>query len=207
MLNHEQTGRNQMSHIENKAALPTVAQLMKSTALTLFVATGLLVTTVLPAEYGIDPTGVGKVLGLTKMGEIKEALHGEEGQAIAQTINGSIPEAKTTSKMPVAAARTDEMTVVLKPDQATEIKLSMKKGDVVQYRWQSTGPLNVDAHGDAAGISYHGYGKDRQIGEKQGSIEAEFDGAHGWYWRNRTDSDVTLKITTDGQYTSIKKVL
>ncbi len=196
-----------MSHIENKAALPTVAQLMKSTALTLFVATGLLVTTVLPAEYGIDPTGVGKVLGLTKMGEIKEALHGEEGQAIAQTINGSIPEAKTTSKMPVAAARTDEMTVVLKPDQATEIKLSMKKGDVVQYRWQSTGPLNVDAHGDAAGISYHGYGKDRQIGEKQGSIEAEFDGAHGWYWRNRTDSDVTLKITTDGQYTSIKKVL
>ncbi|MFK7893980.1 MAG: transmembrane anchor protein [Granulosicoccus sp.] len=31
----------------------------------------------LPAEYGIDPTGVGSVLGLTEMGEIKEQLHAE----------------------------------------------------------------------------------------------------------------------------------
>ena len=29
---------------------------------------------VLPAEYGIDPTGVGRALGLTQMGEIKVQL-------------------------------------------------------------------------------------------------------------------------------------
>lgn len=31
----------------------------------------------LPAEYGIDPTGVGGLLGLTEMGEIKQQLAGE----------------------------------------------------------------------------------------------------------------------------------
>lgn len=31
----------------------------------------------LPAEYGIDPTGVGRVLGLTPMGQIKQQLYAE----------------------------------------------------------------------------------------------------------------------------------
>jgi hypothetical protein len=35
------------------------------------------VTAVLPAEYGIDPTGAGRALGLTQMGEIKTQLHDE----------------------------------------------------------------------------------------------------------------------------------
>ena len=31
----------------------------------------------LPAEYGIDPTGVGRLTGLTEMGEIKQQLAAE----------------------------------------------------------------------------------------------------------------------------------
>ncbi len=31
----------------------------------------------LPAEYGVDPTGVGRTLGLTQMGEIKQQLYAE----------------------------------------------------------------------------------------------------------------------------------
>ncbi len=42
--------------------------------LALAAAGTLLVCVVLPAEYGIDPTGVGRVLGLTQMGEIKTRL-------------------------------------------------------------------------------------------------------------------------------------
>lgn len=32
---------------------------------------------VLPGEYGVDPTGVGRLLGLTQMGEIKQQLYAE----------------------------------------------------------------------------------------------------------------------------------
>jgi hypothetical protein len=41
------------------------------------IARGILVTAVLPAEYRIDPTGVGRVFGLTQMGEIKQHLAAE----------------------------------------------------------------------------------------------------------------------------------
>ena len=63
------------------AELPTTGQLNKATALAVCVAAALLVTTILPAEYGIDPTGMGRVLGLTEMGRVKRAQ-----QALGKTV-------------------------------------------------------------------------------------------------------------------------
>ncbi len=60
--------------------LPSTVMLIKSTILAAVVAGILLVTVVMPAEFGIDPTGLGKALGLKKMGEIKASL-AEEAQA------------------------------------------------------------------------------------------------------------------------------
>ena len=54
--------------------LPSTSQLIKSTILAALGAGVLLVTMVMPSEYGIDPTGAGKLLGLTEMGEIKQSL-------------------------------------------------------------------------------------------------------------------------------------
>ena len=45
--------------------LPTTGRLLKSTLVAAAIAGALLVTAVLPAEYGIDPTGIGRALGLT----------------------------------------------------------------------------------------------------------------------------------------------
>lgn len=56
-----------------RSELPSVRQLNKATAFAAATAAILLVTTVLPAEYGIDPTGVGSALGLTAMGDGKQA--------------------------------------------------------------------------------------------------------------------------------------
>lgn len=51
--------------------LPTVSSLVRSTLAAAAVGALLTVTCVLPAEYAIDPTGIGRMLGLTQMGEIK----------------------------------------------------------------------------------------------------------------------------------------
>lgn len=56
------------SDMPNRAELPTTKQLIRSTLLALVGASLLLITVVLPAEYAIDPTGVGRVIGLTDMG-------------------------------------------------------------------------------------------------------------------------------------------
>ena len=42
------------------------------------VASAIVVCAVLPAEYGIDPTGVGRLLGLTQMGKLKVVMAQEE---------------------------------------------------------------------------------------------------------------------------------
>ena len=64
----------------NLDELPTSAQLIKSTIIAAVAAVVILVTIVLPSEYGIDPTGIGKAVGLAEMGEIKVQL-AEEAEA------------------------------------------------------------------------------------------------------------------------------
>lgn len=55
--------------------------------------------------------------------------------------------------------------------------------------------------------SSHSYSKERQIQKSIGTLVAAFDGSHGWFWRNRTNRDVTLQLTTTGEYQEIKRVI
>ena len=54
-----------------RADLPSKGKLIRSTIIAAIAAATLLLTAILPAEYGIDPTGIARVLGLTEMGDIK----------------------------------------------------------------------------------------------------------------------------------------
>ena len=62
------------AEIPSRAELPSTVQLVKSTIIAVVAAAVILVTVVLPAEYSIDPTGIGRALQLTQMGEIKKQL-------------------------------------------------------------------------------------------------------------------------------------
>ena len=60
-----------------KADLPSTARLVRSSVIAGGSALAILVTVVLPSEYGIDPTGFGRLTGLTTMGQIKMQLADE----------------------------------------------------------------------------------------------------------------------------------
>ena len=62
------------SQIPSSNELPSSSKLIKSTIIAIIVAVVLTVTVVFPAEYGKDPIGIGSLLGLTNMGEIKQSL-------------------------------------------------------------------------------------------------------------------------------------
>lgn len=139
--------------------LPSSRQLVRSTALALVTAVGLLVTVVMPSEYAIDPTGVGGALGLTQMGELKITLTQEaltdaappQAVAPAPQMAQVQPAAKPVAEPVVAApvSKTDQMTVTLKPGEGTEIKLEMLKNRTVSYQWTTAGgPVNYDTHGE-----------------------------------------------------------
>lgn len=80
--------------------LPSARALLRSTLVALVIAGTLLLTVVLPAEYGIDPTGAGRVLGLTQMGEIKVRLAREaadDAAADAAALDAAEAEATAVS--------------------------------------------------------------------------------------------------------------
>ena len=84
----------------------------------------------------------------------------------------------------------------------------MGKGNKVQYAWSTNGgKANFDVHADSKtlGIDYHQYSKGSSQSE-QGTLEAAFDGSHGWFWRNRTSNPITITLKTKGEYTDIKQV-
>lgn len=211
---------SQMPKLED---LPTSRQLVRSTLVAAAAAGALLVTVVLPSEYGIDPTGIGRVVGLTEMGEIKMQL-AEEAAAdaaldaqLAATTSGPAPApAGASTSVPADASpafvaettRTDEMSVSLAPGEGAEIKITAPEGASIAFDWSvAGGHVNYDTHADAPGISYHGYAKGRASTGEEGKLVAAFDGNHGWFWRNRSGVPVTVTLRTEGDYTAIKRVV
>ena len=105
-----------------------------------------------------------------------------------------------------SAGRSDEVSFTLAPGEGAEIKLVMRQGARVNYTWSSAGgPINFDAHGDAPGQSIS-YEKGRSVDADDGVLEAAFEGNHGWFWRNRGESDVTVTLRTDGDYIELKRL-
>lgn len=206
-------------NIPTDRELPSTKKLIKSTIIAAVAAAILLVTIVMPAEYGIDPTGVGKIIGLQKMGEIKVSLAEEANQDnVADAVESSKAvvaiepekEVKPVEQYPASnsVVRNDEVTLSLAPNEAAEIKVDLKKGQKVHYEWLSTGKINFDNHGDSKehNIRYHPYSKGVSTASDKGVIEAAFDGSHGWFWRNRGKETVTLTLTINGEYSDIKRV-
>jgi hypothetical protein len=202
----------------SRAELPTTRQLLRSTLIAAVSAVVLLYTVVLPAEYGVDPTGIGKALGLTEMGEIKTRLVKEAAEDAAATPNAppaaanpavsSATNAPTALAAPVANGPNwrDEMSFTLTPGQGTEIKLKMKEGEKALYAWSvQGGVVNFDTHGDGAGRSIS-YEKGRGVASDDGELIAAFTGNHGWFWRNRGQADVTVVLKTGGDYSDMKRV-
>ena len=206
------------TNIPTHVELPSSKQLVRSTLIAAAAAGAILVAVVLPAEYGVDPTGAGTVLGLTKMGQIKMQLAAEaeaDRMASAQAGPAVAPAAATPAAQrptaptlpPPAGTRSDEMAVTLSPGEGAEVKLTMVEGAQANFSWTvSGGVVNFDLHGDGGGRSAR-YEQGRGVPGAEGVLEAAFDGNHGWYWRNRGQSPVTVTLRTNGAYSEIRRAI
>lgn len=212
--------------------LPSTRKLVRSTVIALLTAVGLLVTVVMPSEYAVDPTGVGRALGLTQMGELKIIL-AQEALADAAPPQAAAPASTSTpapapapapqvaqvqpiakpvaqpAPTPTSALKTNQMSVTLKPGEGTEIKLEVLKDKSVSYEWTAVGgPVNFDTHGEPYNGEkgyFYSYSKGKQVKSDKGEFTAIFDGTHGWFWRNRSNNDVTIALKTTGDYLSVKQ--
>lgn len=176
-----------------------------------------LVTVVLPAEYGIDPTGVGEALGLTSMAaapsrtfEIVDVIGGNETYREVE-----LPEFGEPVPLPNPAVHQDQpqpfitrtLDITIPPEQQTEIKTVLQAGKSLLYTWRvDRGQVYVDFHGHdpAAGDAYWVRYKEQQEGAgNNGSLVAPFDGEHGWYWLNYNEYPVVITLTVSGYFDDV----
>lgn len=199
-----------------RADLPTSAKLIRSTVLAILTAAAVLITIVLPAEYGMDPTGIGKALGLKAMGEIKtqlaaEALADAKADAAAATPAAAISTSGQAAQPATAemAAKADEISVTLAPGAGTEVKMDMDGGAKVSYEWHASGgKVNHDTHGEplnGPANAFHRYLKENDVEGRSGDLTAQFAGSHGWYWRNRGTTPVTITVKVSGDFKNLKQ--
>lgn len=162
----------------------TTTSLTKATVLAFTIAVVALVLVILPAEYNIDPTGVGEKLGLTVF------------NAPAETVTNETVAASSTGEQ-------DSVVVTVPAGRGVEYKLAMKQYQKVTYEWQtSAGEVYVDLHGEPAGDTT-GYFESYTIAsapQMKGSFTAPFAGSHGWYWKNNGVEDVQIQLIFSGDY-------
>ncbi|ASV31587.1 hypothetical protein [Maribacter cobaltidurans] len=197
-------------------------KIIKATIISLLIGAALLVIAVLPAEYGIDPTGAGKLIGFSKL-YVPEDPQANNLAAIAsntsaQTIKlekaGSGPnverplEADNPPPTTQLNLREDETKVIVPAGKGIEFKLNMLKYGKMKYEWTTSNNeiLYFDFHGEVKqeGEVKEVYFESYTIANSNnmvGTFYAPYEGKHGWFFRNNSNEDVTVYFRLKGQYT------
>ena len=176
--------------------------LIKSTAVAAVAAIAVLLFAVLPAEYNIDLTGIGKLLGLTSLAETT-------GEFASTPLSA---DGLATAHAHPHAAQNRTLDIVLKPYDEVEYKALLPQGEPMLYSWStSQGDVYYDFHGEPSEPEKYeeGFFEDYEQGDAasaHGSFIAPFAGHHGWYWLNYNDFDVTITLQASGYYEDIAEM-
>ncbi|MBL4765953.1 MAG: hypothetical protein JKX67_11885 [Colwellia sp.] len=169
----------------------TKTTLFKYSLFSMIFAAITLVTMILPAEYNIDPTGIGQALGLTVFNNVAAETTSAASQKIAE---------KTTQKTTGAV---ENIEIIVPAQSGVEYKFIMAQHQKLSYQWLTNGTaLYFDLHGEPEGDST-GYFESYAIATltgMTGSFTTPFSGVHGWYWKNTSNTAVVVQLTVKGDY-------
>lgn len=165
-------------------SLKTMIISMISAVLLAFI---ILVAFIGPAEYGIDPTGLGKSLGLT---------------VLAQPLQESVKKVESCPTGVQLADWQDIVKITISAKSGLEYKFYLQKNAEIIYAWSSEGVLYYDFHGEPAGdkTGYFKSYRETTASVSEGVLTAPFTGTHGWYWTNDTNKAIQITLKTKGQY-------
>lgn len=105
--------------------------------------------------------------------------------------------------------RADEVEIPVPANSDLEYMLDMKHGHSVAYQWRSTDISNpelllAEFHGHTIRDSEEPgevmFYKQGRGDNSDGYLVAPFDGVHGWYFSNETDSDISVTLLLSGFY-------
>ena len=165
--------------------VPSNSDLLKAISIAFLIALVISISVVLPTEFGIDPTGIGSLLGVDKL-SVEENVQ----EPIVRAGEGELE------------FRQDEVDIAIPADSGLEYKFFLAAHSNITYEWNSTSPLYFDMHGEPDGDTsgyFESYGAST-TDDIRGSITVPFSGSHGWYWRNDTAEVINVHLKTLGNY-------
>ena len=105
--------------------------------------------------------------------------------------------------MSESTASQQVIEITVPANKGIEYKLQMEQYDKVTYEWMTDGSsLYVDLHGEPEGDTT-GYFESYAIATldtMKGSFTAPFNGSHGWYWKNTSNSPIAIQLILNGQF-------
>lgn len=216
-----------MTELENesKTAAPSRQSLVKGALWTFVAAAVITVLFVLPAEYGVDPTGLGEKIGLMRFA----GTAAPEVDTEPRIVEGSFPvvspddpfdfyEPETLgdpfSRTHEGEFKTASMVIALEEFEQVEVKAVMQQGDALVYSWKllegetvytdfHADPLQPEGYPDLYWIRY----LESETASASGSLVAPFAGNHGWYWLNIEENPVKIELEVRGYYESVEEIM
>lgn len=197
-------------------------QLLKSLLIALAIGAIVLVTAVLPAEYGIDPIGTGELFGFSKLhqdnqpteaAETNSSLNFKKIKMEKLGSAASVPKPSEANNPPPKVQyplRNDTIKVIVPAEKGIEYKFKSLKYGSTKYEWSiDKGIVYIDFHGEVKqanppkNVFYESYTL-AYSNNMAGTFTAPFEGKHGWYFRNETNEDIVVTLRLDGQYELFK---
>ena len=199
-------------------AAPSTAKIVAATLIAVVVAAAILVVAVLPAEFGRDPLGTGKALGLTDLSKASEKPKAPAAVAEATILPvldptdkrskwGTSPTMNGAFLSRPSRFNVDSREITIKPGEGLEMKYSLKKGAGLVFSWTASGKLLFDFHGqpdvkpEGKGSDYYySYNTDDKTGKEEfhGTLVAPDAGIHGWFFENPGPGEVKMKLVAAG---------
>jgi hypothetical protein len=157
----------------------------------------------IPAEYGRDSIGLGRLTGINALwspAEIK--VDGTVTASAAQSY--STPFRSDVISIPLGVEGGEQTSEL-------EYKVQMEKGATLIYSWEVPGIADQEEFY----TEFHGHTLEsrekmtvadyrKATGTKDnGALVAPFDGIHGWYVQNQSVRPVTLTLRVSGFYSLI----
>ncbi len=192
----------------------SLQSLVNACLIACLLALTVLFVAVLPAEYGIDPTGLGQKMGLMALAESAQAkalncLPAQQGAAAVSVSPATVAEKSPAAELTTldeskAISWQNQVSIEIPPQKGLEYKFKMAKGAVLEFSWTTENgtALYYDFHGEPEGAT-DGYFKsyqEKNESASKGKLIAPFDGIHGWYWENATDQPVKIQLKSKGVY-------
>jgi hypothetical protein len=179
-------------------------KLVLLTAGAALLAVVILLVAVIPAEFGRDPTGLGKSTGLSRLWAPDETQVDANARALARVHRYQ------------GVFRSDVIEIPLtgigggREGYSLEYKVAMKRDATLIYAWEVIG----GADDSDLEFEFHGHTTPRAPGEtmtvstyekangvrRAGSLVAPFDGIHGWYFQSWAERPSVIRLRVSGFY-------